>query len=99
MEFRREQQEGNIGAAPVTAMRSKAGRYASHGGEAAVHRATTNIRRKAAVRQWDEHHGKLIDLSAFAREILPLIQEEPLSRLQRATGLSLRYVSQIRRGE
>jgi hypothetical protein len=44
-------------------------------------------------------HGKLVDLSAFQRDILPLIQEVPLSRLQRATGLSIRYVSLIRRGE
>ena len=51
------------------------------------------------VREWEERHGKLVDLSAFAREILPLIQSVPLSGLQRATGLSLRYVSQIRRGE
>jgi hypothetical protein len=44
----------------------------------------------------DEGHGKLVDLSAFQRDILPLIQGVPLSRLQR---LSLRYVSLIRRGE
>jgi len=31
--------------------------------------------------------------------ILPLIQDVPLSRLQHATGLSLRYVSLIRRGK
>jgi hypothetical protein len=37
-----------------------------------------------------------MDLSAFARAILPLIQAIPLSRLQKATGLSLRYVSLIR---
>jgi hypothetical protein len=37
--------------------------------------------------------------SAFQRDILPLIQAVPLSRLQRATGLSIRYVSLIRRGE
>ena len=47
----------------------------------------------------DERYGKLTDLSAFQREILPLIQEVPLSRLARATGLSLRYVSLVRRGE
>jgi hypothetical protein len=47
----------------------------------------------------DEQHGKLVDLSALQRDILPLIQGVPLSRLQRATGLSLRYVSLIRRGE
>jgi hypothetical protein len=50
-------------------------------------------------REWEERHGKLVDLSAFQRDILPLIQEIPLSRLQKATGLSLRYVSLIRRGE
>jgi hypothetical protein len=50
-------------------------------------------------RDWEERHGKLVDLSAFQRDILPLIQEIPLSRLQKATGLSLRYVSLIRRGE
>ena len=43
--------------------------------------------------------GKLVDLSAFERDILPLIQRVPLSRLRAATGLSLRYVSLIRRGE
>jgi hypothetical protein len=48
---------------------------------------------------WDERYGKLTDLSAFRREILPLIENVPLSRLQRATGLSLRYLSLIRRGE
>jgi hypothetical protein len=47
----------------------------------------------------DEQHGKLVDLSAFQRDILPLIQEIPLSRLQQATGLSLRYVTLIRHGE
>jgi hypothetical protein len=50
-------------------------------------------------REWDEGHGKLVNLSAFQRDILPLIQSVPLSRLQRATGLSIRYVSLIRRGK
>ena len=49
--------------------------------------------------EWGEAHGKLVDLSAFRRDILPLNQNVPLSRLQRATGLSLRYASLIRRGE
>lgn len=66
---------------------------------AAARRAETNITRKKQAREWDEQHGKLIDLSVFQRDILPLIQEIPLSRLQQATGLSLRYVSLIRRGE
>jgi CRISPR-associated endonuclease Cas1 len=72
---------------------------ASHGGVAAKRRGDTNQRRKVEVREWDERHGKLVDLGAFDREILPLIQHVSLSRLCRATGLSLRYISQVRRGE
>ena len=52
-----------------------------------------------STRRRAEQHGKFVDLSAFQRDILPLIQAVPLSRLQRATGLSLRYVSLIRGGE
>lgn len=59
----------------------------------------TKIKRTAEARDWDAEQGKLVDLSAFQRDILPLIQSVPLSRLQRATGLSLRYLSLIRRGE
>jgi len=54
---------------------------------------------KRAIREWERQFGKVVDLSVFEREVLPLIQEVPLSRLVRATGLSLRYCSQIRRGE
>jgi hypothetical protein len=64
-----------------------------------IARAATNVERKSQAREWDEQHGKLIDLSAFQRDILPMIQGLPLSRLQKATGLSLRYVSLIRRGQ
>jgi CRISPR-associated endonuclease Cas1 len=76
-----------------------AGADPTHGRLAAARRANTNVTRKRQAREWDEQHGKLVDLSAFQRDILPLIQEVPLSRLQGATGLSLRYVSLIRRGE
>jgi hypothetical protein len=71
----------------------------THGAEAAASRAASNVGRKREAREWDERYGKLTDLSAFQREVLPLIQNVPLSRLQRATGLLLRYVSLIRRGE
>lgn len=56
------------------------------------------MERKREVRECEERYGKLTDLSAFQRDIVPLIREVPLSRL-RATRLSLRYVSQISRGE
>jgi hypothetical protein len=65
----------------------------------AARRAAANITGKREAGDWDEQPGKLVDLSAFQRDILPLLQEIPLSRLQQATGLSLRYVSLIRRGE
>ena len=76
-----------------------AGRDATHGGQAASRRGTATAQRKGEIAVWEAEHGKLIDLSAFEREILPGLQGVPLSRLRQATGLSLRYVSQIRRGE
>jgi CRISPR-associated endonuclease Cas1 len=71
----------------------------SHSAEAERKRGATISERKHANADWENRYGKLTDLSAFEREILPTIRLVPLSRLMRATGLSLRYVSQIRRGE
>lgn len=88
------------GSGPAAIERKRtAGGDPTHGEAAAARRAEANITRKRQAREWDERHGKLVDLSALQRDILPLIQNVPLSRLQRATGLSLRYVSLIRRGE
>jgi hypothetical protein len=42
---------------------------------------------------------ELTDLALFTREILLKIQGVSLGQLVRATGLSVRYVSQIRGGE
>jgi CRISPR-associated protein Cas1 len=76
-----------------------AGRDPTHGGEARAKRGATNVKRKAELREWELHYGKVVDVATFQLEIWPLIQGVPLSRLVKATGLSLRYVSQIRRGE
>jgi CRISPR-associated endonuclease Cas1 len=100
--YQREQyQQAFHGAGPAAIEEQKAatGSDPTHDASAAVRRAGANVTRKREAREWDEQHGKLVDLSAFQRDILPLIQDVPLSRLQRATGLSLRYVSLIRRGE
>jgi CRISPR-associated endonuclease Cas1 len=99
--YQREQYEKAFHGSGLTALEKKkaSGEDPTHGKAAAVRRAETNIARKREVREWDQQHGKLVDLSAFQRDILPLIQGVPLSRLQRETGLSLRYVSLIRRGE
>jgi CRISPR-associated endonuclease Cas1 len=67
-----------------------------------AHGATASERRAETMRR---HHGHATqsqepaDPDLFAREILPAIQDIPLRRLADATGLSLRYVSLIRKGE
>lgn len=71
----------------------------THGGEAGWRRGRATSRRKREIAEWESSYGQLVDLSAFQREILPHIRQIPLRRLMDATGLSLRYVSQIRRGE
>jgi CRISPR-associated endonuclease Cas1 len=99
--YQREQYEQAFHGSGLSALedRKAAGEVPTHGATAAARRAQSNVSRKREAREWDEQHGKLVDLSAFQRDILPLIQGVPLSRLQRATGLSLRYLSLIRRGE
>lgn len=99
--YQREQYEKAFRGSGLAAIKKKsaAGVDPTHGEAAAARRAETNITRKRQAREWEEQHGRLVDLSAFQRDILPLIQGVPLSRLQQATGLSLRYVSLIRRGE
>jgi hypothetical protein len=93
-----EQRFAGSGLAKLEQLKAD-GQDPTHGGEARAKRGSTNARRKAELREWEQQYGKLVDLSTFEREILPQIQDVPLSRLVKATGLSLRYVSQIRRGE
>src|SRR5262249_14080183 len=96
----REQLDRATGTpSPVEVVRTRTGLDATHGGDAAVKRGASIASRKREIAEWEQRNGKLIDLSAFEREILPLIREVPLSALVHATGLSLRYCSQIRRGE
>jgi len=56
-------------------------------------------KRQREAAAWGQQHVKTVDPSSFEREILPLLQGVPLKRLVQATGLSIRYVAQIRRGE
>jgi hypothetical protein len=99
--YQREQFETAFHGSGLAAIERKkaTGGDPTHGKEAAARRAEANIACKRQARDWDEKHGKLVDLSVFGRDILPRTQDVPLSRLERATGLSLRYVSLIRRGE
>jgi CRISPR-associated endonuclease Cas1 len=99
--YQRDRYEAFIAAGRDTfARRREAGIDPSHGGAAAARRGATMARRKREEREWNTTHGETIaDAGVFAREILPLIQDVPLSDLVRATGLSHPYLSQIRRGE
>ncbi len=56
------------------------------------------IEQRRATREWEREHPEKVNPAAFVREILPKIQDVPLSALMAATGLSKRACSLIRRG-
>jgi CRISPR-associated endonuclease Cas1 len=100
-EYEREQFEQRFSGSGMRKLAALAaeGQDPTHGGQAAKRRGQTIAQRKQAIREWEQQFGKVVDLTVFEREILPLIREVPLRRLVEATRLSLRYCSQIRRGE
>ncbi len=69
----------------------------AHGGDAAAQRGQSVSINNRASHKWSRHNERL-DPETFTKEILPLIQEIPLSALVDATGLSKGYCSFIRRG-
>jgi hypothetical protein len=82
------------------ATRRKAGADPAHGGQVAGRRGASTSQRWRELREWKaENDGQPPDPAVFEREILPAIRQVPLRELMRASGLSLLYVSQIRRGE
>ena len=56
-----------------------------------------NSRRMNEAARWDAEHDTP-DETEFTNKVLPALQGVPLSKMMQATGLSLRYCSQIRRG-
>jgi hypothetical protein len=82
------------GPAAIAAARA-AGQDRSHGGQAARARGATQSVRRRDELAWQ---GTPTDPAAFARDVLPAITGVPLSVLRERTGLSIRYVSEIRRG-
>ena len=73
--YQREQYERAFRRSRLTAIEQKkaVGADPTQGAAAAVRRADANVARKSDAREWDEQHGKLVDVSAFQRDIL-LIQ-------------------------
>lgn len=75
------------------------GENLAHSGEAARKRGETQRERAAARLAWErEHDVEDSEPGVFRRDILPLLQLVPLSAMMKATGLGLRYCSEIRRG-
>lgn len=99
--YEREQFETRFSGSGLVAIeqRKAQGHDPTHTPEAEQKRGATIAERKRQIREWEAQYGRVVDLTVFRDEILPLIQDVPLSRLVRATGLSLRYCSQVRRGE
>jgi CRISPR-associated endonuclease Cas1 len=98
----RRDQYADYAKAGVEAMavRREEGADPSHGGDVASRRGASTSQRWHELRDWKtENSGQPADRALFEREILPAIRQVPLRELMRATGLSLSYVSQIRRGE
>lgn len=97
---RREQAVGPFQqAGPATLRRLRAdGRDPSHGGDATQKRGASIATRNREAAEWDRHHTERPDAEEFKRNVLPRLQGVPLQRIMKATGLSLRYCSLIRRG-
>jgi CRISPR-associated endonuclease Cas1 len=74
------------------------GRDPAHGGEAARKRGASNVRRMREAAEWNRTHSERPGPEQFRREILPRLQSASLREIMKATGLSLRYCSLIRRG-
>jgi CRISPR-associated endonuclease Cas1 len=85
-----------VGPAALARLRNE-GRDPRQTAEAQVKRKQTNSCRRRETVAWNTEHERP-DPEVFTREILPGIQGVSLSHLMKATGLSLRYCSRIRRG-
>ncbi len=94
-------QTADMGLAKLAQMRAE-GRDPAHGGNAARRRGATNAMRARERAEWEWRHAG-IDLDAaknqFRNETLPRLSDHTLGEIVKATGLSKRYASLIRRGD
>lgn len=71
----------------------------THGGDVGRKRGLSNARRARERAEWEKLGVSLeAEKERFKKDILPALQGVPLSRIIKATGLSRRYASMIRRG-
>jgi CRISPR-associated endonuclease Cas1 len=97
---RRHEHDSNLHKSALAALQARkgAGDHATRSKTVNSKRAAQSQARLGAERAWEATH-EWPDPSEFAREILPAIQTVRTRDLERATGLSRRYLAQIRRGE
>ena len=75
----------------------EAGTDPAHGGNAAKKRGRANSQHQLAVHEWNTLNED-VPRTRFTEQILPLLQDVPLSEMVQATGLSKGYCSFIKRG-
>ena len=73
------------------------GQDPAHGGQAATRRGESVSLNNRSSQEWNRNNERL-DPDTFSREILPQLQDVPLSAMVDATGLSKGYCSFIKRG-
>jgi hypothetical protein len=92
--------QADAGAKSFAKLRSS-GKDHSHRGEAARKRGRSNARRAREREEWKRLNSE-VDVEAerqnFVDELLPKLRDIPVRRNVKATGLSIRYASMIRRG-
>lgn len=97
LQYREELLDGFQKGVKALVRLRKEGRDPTHGGEAGQRRAANISQRKREISDWDRMHARP-DPTEFTQNILPRLQQLPLRKIMKATGLSLRYCSMIRRG-
>ena len=93
-------QTADAGLAKLARLRAE-GRDPAHGGNAALRRGATNSQRARERTEWErQHEGIDLDVARdqYRRNTLPKLEGATLGEIVKATGLSKRYASLIRRG-
>lgn len=67
--------------------------------QAQERRRATRRAQRAAELAWERQHPDPADVTYFKREVAPGLQAVPTRAMARATGLSVSYCAEIKRGE
>lgn len=80
------------------ARRRAAGTDPAHGGDAGKSRGLRNAKHHHAIADWEREDVEKLEPEYFTRNILPMLQGIPLSKMASTTGLTEGYCSFVRRG-